>query len=134
MSFVLPCQHSIFEQWSLSKWWLEQERKAPAPEQDAFQLSQSEGTRLLSASLDINKVLWLTLVLCVGGEHDLTNQPDIVDPDWGSELNSGNRSWELSQGEVAGQMGHVTLAWQRGAGGQITAGDKRAGGRDREHL
>jgi hypothetical protein len=54
MTFVLPCQHSIFEQWSLSKWWLEPDRKAPAPEQDAFQLSQSEGTRLLSASLDIN--------------------------------------------------------------------------------
>ena len=121
------------EQRAPSEWWPEPERKAPAPEQDAFQRTPSEGTRRLSASVDINEGLWSPLARG-GGEHDLTNQPDIVDPDWGSELNSGNRSWELRQGARAGQLGHGALAGQRGAGGQGAAAGERAGGSDREHA
>jgi len=41
-----------------SEWWPQPERKAPAPEQDGFQRTPSEGTRRLSASVEINHGLW----------------------------------------------------------------------------
>ena len=58
---------------------------------------------------------------------EVSIQPDIRDPDWGSELNSGNRSWELRDG-------HRGAGGRGGGGGDGSAGRRDDFGTHREEY
>jgi len=75
-----------------SEWWPEPERKPPAPEQDAFQRTPSEGTRRLNASVEINEGLWSPLAQR-GGEHGERPPRGVLRPGVVAAENATLASW-----------------------------------------